>query len=130
MRHFTLAEAEVLIPELERIFDAISEIAAKAEAKAERVRKLERDESKNLSQLAIERAQLQFLAGGMNEWFQKIVNLGAMPKGLDPALVDFPYRLGDREVYLCWRLGEKRITHYHGLEEGYAGRKALPRAAS
>jgi hypothetical protein len=51
----------------------------------------------------------------------------AQPKGLDPALVDFPHRLAGADVVLCWKLGEKKITYYHGNEEGFAGRKALPK---
>lgn len=125
MRHFTLEEAEALIPELEGIYKSIAEIVERAEAKAERVRALER-EGLDAAALAIERSQLQFLAGSANEFLQKIVDLGAEPKGLSPALVDFPHRLGGRDVFLCWKLGEKRITHYHGLDEGFAGRKRLP----
>ena len=128
MKYFTVAEAEALIPELERLYEAITELAAKAEMKADSIRALAQDEQRNVSQLAIEKSQLQFLANAMNERFQKIADLGALPKGLDPALVDFPSRLDGREIYLCWKLGDKRLTHYHGVDEGFAGRKTLPRA--
>ncbi|MGH9355093.1 MAG: DUF2203 family protein [Terriglobia bacterium] len=30
-----------------------------------------------------------------------------------------------REVYLCWKLGEPGIEYWHGVEEGFAGRKPL-----
>lgn len=126
MKRFTLEEAEALIPDLERIFDAALELAAKAEAKAEQVRRLEASQG-DPAQLAIERGQLLFLAGGINDWLKRIQDLGAVVKGIEPALVDFPSRLGGREVYLCWRLGEKSVTHYHGVEEGFAGRKPLPK---
>ena len=128
MKYFSVAEAEALIPDLERIFEAILEIAAKAEAKAENIRRLSEDEQRHVPELAIEKSQLQFMANGMNEWFQKIAELGALPKGLDPALVDFPHRLGGQDVVLCWKLGDKKITHYHGVDEGFSGRKALPRS--
>lgn len=127
MKYFSLQEAEALIPELEKIFQVLLDIAEKAEAKAERVRKLLGESARRAPDLAIEKSQLEFLSREMEEWLQKVVDLGALPKGLDPALVDFPFRLGNREVSLCWRLGEKSITHYHGLEEGFSGRKALPR---
>jgi hypothetical protein len=54
--------------------------------------------------------------------------LGVQVKDLDEGLVDFPARhpeLGDT-VLLCWRLGEEKVAHWHGLEEGFAGRKPLP----
>jgi hypothetical protein len=50
---------------------------------------------------------------------------GAIVKDLDTGLVDFPARLEGEEVLLCWRLGEERVAHWHGLEEGFAGRKPL-----
>jgi hypothetical protein len=50
---------------------------------------------------------------------------GAILKDLDTGLVDFPARRGGEEVLLCWQLGEERVEHWHGLEEGFAGRKRL-----
>jgi hypothetical protein len=50
---------------------------------------------------------------------------GAIVKDLDTGLVDFPARLHGEEVLLCWRLGEEQVEHWHGLEEGFAGRKLL-----
>ena len=94
--------------------------------KAESLRRREREGSEP-AQAAIDRSQLQFLAQGINEWLAMIAELGATPKGVQPALVDFPARLDGRDVYLCWRLGEKRITHFHGTDEGFAGRRPLRR---
>jgi hypothetical protein len=50
---------------------------------------------------------------------------GAIVKDLDSGLIDFPARLHGEEVLLCWRLGEDQVQHWHGLEEGFAGRKLL-----
>jgi hypothetical protein len=54
--------------------------------------------------------------------------LGVQVKDLDEGLVDFPARHPEQgdTVLLCWRLGEERVAHWHGLEEGFAGRKPLP----
>lgn len=56
----------------------------------------------------------------------RIQELGVLVKDLDRGLVDFPALRGDEEVLLCWELGEDEIAFWHGLEEGYAGRKPLP----
>jgi hypothetical protein len=56
----------------------------------------------------------------------RIQELGVLVKDLDRGLVDFPALRGDEEVLLCWELGEDEIGFWHGLEEGYAGRKPLP----
>ncbi len=127
MRYFTLEEAEALIPRLDEIFEAVADLAAKAEAKAERIYALERAQPLDESQVAIEKGQLRFLGQAVARELQKIADLGAIPKGLEPALVDFPARVEGREAYLCWKLGEKKITHYHGIADGFAGRRRLPR---
>jgi hypothetical protein len=58
----------------------------------------------------------------------ELERLGVQVKDLDEGLVDFPARHPDREetVLLCWRLGEEKVAFWHGLEEGFAGRKPLP----
>jgi hypothetical protein len=50
---------------------------------------------------------------------------GAIVKDLDEGLVDFPALRGGEEILLCWRLGEDEVAHWHGLDEGFAGRKPL-----
>ena len=58
----------------------------------------------------------------------EIHELGVQIKDLDRGLVDFPARhpeTGDT-VLLCWELGEDSVAHWHGLEDGFAGRKPLP----
>ena len=47
-------------------------------------------------------------------------------KDLDDGLVDFPARRGGEDVLLCWRLGEDAIEFWHGLDEGFSGRRPLP----
>lgn len=123
MKYWKLSEAEAMIPQLEAIFEEVAELAAQAQAKAAALQK-----ARGAAEAALERAQLEFLASQTTERLQKIADLGAVPKGLEPALVDFPSRVEGRDAFLCWRLGEKRITHYHGFDEGFAGRRPLPEA--
>lgn len=54
-----------------------------------------------------------------------IHQLGAVVKDPDSGLVDFPALRDGEEVLLCWQVGEDEIGYWHGLEEGYAGRKPL-----
>ena len=127
MRYFTLPEAEAFIPELEALYAQVLEMHAKAEAKARTLNELEATGAAH-AEAALARSQLQFLVNEINGRLRRVFEIGAQPKGLEPALVDFPHRLEGREVCLCWRYGEKSIGHYHGLAEGFAGRKPLPRA--
>ena len=50
---------------------------------------------------------------------------GAIVKDVDSGLVDFPALRDGEEILLCWLLGEEQVAHWHGLEEGFAGRKRL-----
>jgi hypothetical protein len=54
---------------------------------------------------------------------QKLEDLGCVLKDMTTGLVDFPaVRLGTR-VWLCWKAGEESVMSWHGLHEGFAGRK-------
>jgi hypothetical protein len=51
---------------------------------------------------------------------------GVQVKDLDVGLLDFPHMVSGETVLLCWKLGEElRVQHWHGLEEGFAGRKPI-----
>jgi hypothetical protein len=52
--------------------------------------------------------------------------LGVQVKDIELGLVDFPADRDGETVLLCWKVGEDEIGYWHGLEEGYAGRKPLP----
>ena len=69
--------------------------------------------------------EVQRLAAELSEGIREIESWGCQVKDLDIGLVDFPARRGREQVLLCWRLGESRIAFWHGLEEGFAGRKPL-----
>lgn len=127
MKHFTLDEAQALVPQFERTFATIGEIRTRAAAMMDHVKALEAAASRDDAQLAIEKSQLQFLADSLEQVLHSIEQTGAIVKGLDPGLVDFPAELGGEEVYICWRQGEKAIEHYHSIDEGFSGRKPLPK---
>ena len=55
----------------------------------------------------------------------RVRGMGIEVKDLDMGLVDFPSQMEGREVYLCWKLGEERITWWHELDAGYASRQPL-----
>jgi hypothetical protein len=131
-RYFTVREVEALIPRLERLMGRILD----AHAETGRLR------------AALESAQREVaLAGGMRleaEWWRRhrrgieastrqiraglgeVLATGGVPKDLELGLIDFLGLVGGREVNLCWRLGEKHVRFWHGLDEGYAGRKPIP----
>jgi hypothetical protein len=69
---------------------------------------------------------LESAAGDVAQSLAELTVLGVLVKDLDRGLIDFPARRGDEDVLLCWELGEPEVAYWHGLEEGYAGRRPLP----
>jgi len=55
----------------------------------------------------------------------EIDSIGVQVKDLDIGLLDFPCEVEGQIVLLCWKLGESGITHWHGADEGFAGRKTI-----
>jgi hypothetical protein len=55
----------------------------------------------------------------------RIESFGCIVKDIDLGLIDFPSTRDGEPVYLCWKAGESRIDHWHGIEEGFTERKRL-----
>lgn len=58
-------------------------------------------------------------------WLGDIHETGALLRDLGKGLVDFPGRTGDTDIYWCWHLGEETVSHWHGRNEGFSGRKSV-----
>lgn len=75
---------------------------------------------------ALRRAERDKAAQRVRDAIAEIDAIGVQVKDLDIGLLDFPCKLADGEiVLLCWKLGEESITHWHSMEEGFAGRKPI-----
>lgn len=62
----------------------------------------------------------------LSELSEELEKIGCELKDFQMGLVDFPALHGDREVYLCWKLGETWVAHWHEVDGGFAGRQPLP----
>jgi hypothetical protein len=71
-------------------------------------------------------ATIEREAAAIAECAEQVNAIGAQIKSLEEGLLDFPARRGDEDVLLCWKLGEDEIRYWHGIDEGFAGRKPLP----
>jgi hypothetical protein len=70
--------------------------------------------------------QFEAEAAAVAQCVEQLERLGVVVKDLDRGLVDFPALREDEEVLLCWQVGEDEVAFWHGLDEGFAGRKPLP----
>jgi hypothetical protein len=130
-RYFTPAEVNALIPELSRVMGALMTAhagltAGKAELDGERQHIAmagggQIDQAtwrRTLDEIARREEEIQ-------RGLEAIARFGGTVKDLGLGLVDFPYLRGGETVNLCWRHGETETRCWHGLDEGYAGRKPL-----
>jgi hypothetical protein len=77
------------------------------------------------SDLNTAQSELVGLADAAIACVQRLEELGVELKDLDLGLLDFPSERHGREVLLCWHVGEESVGFWHGLEDGYAGRKPI-----
>ena len=70
--------------------------------------------------------ELDEQVAGIARCVARIHEVGGLVKDLDDGLVDFPAKRHGEDVLLCWRLGEDEVGFWHGLDEGFSGRKPLP----
>jgi hypothetical protein len=75
--------------------------------------------------LAAARAELESLDEAASACIARLRELGVVVKDPDVGLVDFPAERDGHEVLLCWHVGEDSVAYWHGLEEGFAGRKPI-----
>ena len=64
-------------------------------------------------------------ASRLRNCIEAVLETGCLVKDLDIGLIDFLAQYQGRDVYLCWKLGEERIAWWHGIEEGFRGRKPI-----
>ena len=83
-----------------------------------------------LEELSVKRTEREGFVAELQKAVTQIQEMGCVVKDLDMGLVDFPSLRDGEEVYLCWKFGEKSIRFYHGIDEGFAGRKPLDDSAS
>ena len=130
-KRFTLAEAEGLLPEVESLIrDAVSLKAQYQEAEqalntfTQRVA-MQGGVVVDREFVLGKRVQRDKHGERLKAAVEKIQEIGCLIKDLDVGLVDFPTLFRGREVYLCWKMGESGIRYWHGVDEGFAGRKPI-----
>src|SRR5215472_2473339 len=130
-KRFTLAEAQSLVPRLEAAMRNAVTLKTEYEQAEAGVREfLERVTMMGGMMVDRERARTgrerrDGLAKRLKAAIEQVQELGCVVKDLDIGLVDFPTLFHGVEVCLCWKLGETRIEYWHGMEEGFRGRKPI-----
>ena len=130
-RTFTLDEAKLLLPVLESLLrTAISgkklmeEVDGELQELSHRIF-LNGGTHVDVVAVARRKAERAKAEQRAKDALAEIDSIGVQVKDIDIGLLDFPCEVDGKTVLLCWKMGENSITHWHGADEGFAGRKLI-----
>jgi hypothetical protein len=131
MKTFTLDEAQSLLPVLESLLKRAIEGKRSAEEAESNLSGLAQriflsgGMRVNPAVVAKQRAELESYLSQVKESIAEIDSIGVQVKDLDSGLLDFPFKLDEEVVLLCWRMGEPSIEHWHTMDSGFKGRQPV-----
>jgi hypothetical protein len=131
MKTFTLDEAQSLLPVLESLLKRAVESKQSADEIEAGLSELSRRIYVS-GGMRVDVASVTKLRSEMDTHLQRaresvaeIDSIGVQVKDMESGLLDFPCRIDDQVVLLCWRMGETSIEHWHTVEAGFQGRQPL-----
>ncbi|MGA3263783.1 MAG: DUF2203 domain-containing protein [Terracidiphilus sp.] len=131
MKTFTLEEAQSLLPVLESLLKRAIEGKESAEEVGVSLSELARriylsgGMRVDVGKVVKQRAEMEGHLLRARESIAEIDSIGVQVKDLEAGLLDFPCRLDDQVVLLCWHMGETAIEHWHTVEQGFQGRQPV-----
>ena len=131
MKIFTLDEAQSMLPLVESLLNRAMESKKAAEELDNELTNLARrihvtgGMTVDVAKVGAQRAELEKHVQRARETVQEIDEIGVQVKDLESGLLDFPCRMDDEVVLLCWKAGEPAIEHWHTMESGFKGRQPI-----
>jgi hypothetical protein len=130
-RFFTLSQAQQALPAVEKLLRDALYFRSEHQQAQEQLQAI----SRQITLMGGTRVDPEKIGGlqstvessikGLERAIEDIQESGCLVKDLDIGLIDFPTLYHGREVYLCWQFGEPGIQYWHGIEEGFRGRKSI-----
>jgi len=123
-KYLTIEEAEKLLPTIEKILrhtiklNKAIELLSSIEIEVY-------DGYENLRRITKTNKEFHKLSYEFYLNMEKLEDMGCIIKDLDIGLIDFFYKFEGRDIFLCWKLGEKSLKFWHEIETGYMGRKLI-----
>jgi len=129
-KHFTVQEANATLPLVRAITKDLTELAREVVQRRERQSSLpcgcecDTDDPyrEEVAQIAEE---LDKDSRRLRGYVEELLELGVKPRNITQGFVDFPAVLDGRPVYLCWRLGEPAVLHWHEQGATFHDRRPL-----
>lgn len=124
-RTFTVEQANRMLPLVRRI---VEDLVVAHGAWQQAVGQFEMASNAKASDAEVFQREIERLAREIDGYLREISDLGVEFKGFEQGLIDFPSEFSGRPVYLCWKLGETAVMHWHEIDAGFAGRRQLEMA--
>ena len=121
--YFTVEEANATLPVLEPLVERVLQLYQKiADEQTSIIPAMQKAGSNGGNRSA---SQVGLWMGEMEALIQQIQAMDVLIKDARIGLLDFPALRDGREVYLCWRFGEKSVMYWHDIDAGFGGRQPL-----
>jgi hypothetical protein len=122
-KHFTVDEANEMLPHILSVFEQIHSLREQLSERKDDLERVHKAAPGNGG--GDDGAELVNLSESVARLVAGLEEKGILVKDIDTGLVDFPHMREEREVFLCWKLGEKSVGFWHDLETGFRGRQPL-----
>jgi len=125
---YTLEEANAMLPLLRVILRDVTNLQAEQRERYNRLIRLQKTEGMDKAHKEEVQQMVEEFERGqdkMREYEFELEKLNVELKDYDTGLIDFRHMKDGREVYLCWKLGEECVAHWHELNAGFSGRQKI-----
>lgn len=129
-RFYAIDEANAALPEVERILSALRGEREQLIELRDRVVAASPPDDETptpgtAEQVRLLRLGMQGLIDQMQAGVARLVELDITLRDIPTGLIDFPALVSGRPIWLCWRLGETDVAHWHPHDEGFDSRRPL-----
>ncbi|MDA0712772.1 MAG: DUF2203 domain-containing protein [bacterium] len=138
-RSITLQEANVFLPLVKERFASIHALVAEGQMLHDAISKTKDSQTATATTDSAVEASVPSAKAQNNyqkrrlkkieaEVRDKIIDLqcyGAIVKSVFPARVDFRSEMHRQPIYLCWQTGDKTVSHWHPIDEGFSSRRFI-----
>jgi hypothetical protein len=128
-RFYAIDEANAALPDVERILIALADQRADLITYRDRALGLTPEDGEAPDEAAEElrriRLRMQGLIDQMQAGVARLIELDITLRDIKAGLIDFPALANGRPIWLCWRLGEPEVQHWHAHDEGFDQRRPL-----
>ena len=127
---FTIEQANAMLPLVRAITSDLANVAHEVVERRNRLQLLTagrqlKEGDPYAEELTQIEKEIEKDAARLQGYVAELRELGVEPKGAVDGLVDFPAMIDGRLVFLCWKLGEAEVTHWHAIDAGFSGRQSL-----